>query len=104
MMHVVKGWVVRVVLAAPGLRAPRGFAESTPKGTVVMFMVAGAALVIFARPFTLWSLRPYFSKQRLAERNQPGHRRLQLFVRASCITSVLTGLFFVVAGVVSLLK
>jgi hypothetical protein len=67
-------------------------------------MVAGAVLVIFARRFTLWSLRPYFSKQRLAERTQPGHRRLRMFVTVSWVTSVLVGLFFVVAGIVSLLK
>jgi hypothetical protein len=67
-------------------------------------MVAGAVLVIFARRFTLWSLRPYFSKRRLAERNQPGHRRLQTFVTVSWLTGVLVGLFFVALGIVSLLK
>jgi hypothetical protein len=79
-------------------------AASGGEGEVVLFMVAGAVLAIFARPFTLWSLRPYFSKQQLAERYQPGHRRLQLFVRVSCVTSVLVGLFFFGWGVVTLLK
>jgi hypothetical protein len=60
--------------------------------------------VIFARRFTLWSLRPFVSKQRLAELNQPGHRRLRMFVNVSWVTSVLVGLFFVVTGIVSLLK
>jgi hypothetical protein len=77
---------------------------SDGNGEVVLFMVAGAVLVIFARRFTLWSLRPFVSKQRLAERDQPGHRRLQMFITVSWVTSVLVGLFFVVAGIVSLLK
>ena len=74
------------------------------KEQVVLFMVAGAVLVVFARRFTLWSLRPFVSKQRLAERDQPDHRRLQMFINVSWVTSVLIGLFFVVAGIVSLLK
>lgn len=77
---------------------------STPKSTIVLFMVLGAILVIFARRFTLWSLRPYFCKQRLAELDQPDHRRLRMFVNVLWVTGVLTGLFFVVAGIVSLLK
>jgi hypothetical protein len=81
-----------------------GSGASTPTGTIVLFMVAGAVLVIFARRFTLWSLRPFVSKQRVAERDQPGHRRLQMFITVSWVTSVLVGLFFVVAGMVSLLN
>jgi hypothetical protein len=46
-------------------------------------MVLGAILVIFGRRFTLWSLRPYFSKQRLAELDQPDQRRLRMFVNFS---------------------
>jgi hypothetical protein len=77
---------------------------STPKSTIVLFMVLGAILVIFGRRFTLWSLRPYFSKQRLAELDQPGQRRLRMFVNFSRGTGVLIGLFFVVTGILSLLK
>lgn len=77
---------------------------STPKSTIVLFMVPGAVLAVFACRFTLWSLRPYFSKQRLAELDQPGHRRLRMFVNVSWVTGVLIGLFFVVTGIVSLLK
>jgi hypothetical protein len=72
-------------------------------GVIVMFMVLGAALVIFARPFAVLSLRPYFSKQQLAERDKPEHRRLQLFVTVTCAIEVIFGLSFVVAGVVALL-
>jgi hypothetical protein len=77
---------------------------STPKSTIVLFMVLGAVLAVFARRFTLWSLRPYFSKQRLAELDQPGQRRLRMFVNFSRGTGVVIGLFFVVTGIVSLLK
>jgi ABC-type amino acid transport system permease subunit len=77
---------------------------STPKSTIVLFMVLGAVLAVFARRFTLWSLRPYFSKQRLAELDQPGQRRLRMFVNFSRGTGVLIGLFFVVTGIVGLLK
>jgi len=76
---------------------------SDGNGEVVLFMVLGAVLAVFARRFTLWSLRPYFSKQRLAELDQPDHRRLRMFVNVLWVTGVLTGLFFVVAGIVSLL-
>jgi ABC-type amino acid transport system permease subunit len=69
-----------------------------------LFVVLGAVLAVFARRFTLWSLRPYFSKQRLAELDQPGQRRLRMFVNFSRGTGVLIGLFFVVTGIVSLLK
>jgi hypothetical protein len=67
-------------------------------------MVLGAVLAVFARRFTLWSLRPYFSKQRLAELDQPGQHRLRMFVNVSWLTGVLIGLCFVVTGIVSLLK
>jgi hypothetical protein len=72
-------------------------------GVTVVFMVLGAVLVVFARPFALLSLRPYFSKQQLAERDKPEHRRLRLFVTVMCAIEVVVGLFFVVAGVVALL-
>jgi len=67
-------------------------------------MVLGAILLICGRRFTLWSLRPYFSKQRLAELDQPRQRRLRLFVNFSRGTGIIIGLFFVVTGIVSLLK
>lgn len=73
-------------------------------GGVVLFMVLGAVLVVFARPFTAWSLRWVFSQQRLAERNQPGHERLRLYYRFCVAGSVGVGLFFFVAGVFTLLK
>jgi hypothetical protein len=72
-------------------------------GVVVMFMVLGTVLVVFARPFALLSLRPYFSKQQLAERDKPEHWRLRLFVTLTCAIEIVVGLFFVVAGVISLL-
>jgi hypothetical protein len=71
-------------------------------GVIVMFMVLGALLVVFARPFALLSLRPYFSKQHLAERHEPEHRRLRRFVAATIAIEVGVGLFFVVAGLVAL--
>lgn len=77
---------------------------STPTSTIVLFMVLGAILLICGRRFTLWSLRPYFSKQRLAELDQPRQRRLRLFVNFSRGTGIIIGLFFVVTGIVSLLK
>jgi hypothetical protein len=73
-------------------------------GGIVLFMVLGAMLAIFARPSTLWSLRWVFSSQQLAERNQPGHRRLRLFYRFGVAGHIGLGLFFFVAGVVVLLK
>jgi hypothetical protein len=73
-------------------------------GGVVLFMVVGMVLAVFARPFTAWSLRRVFSEQQLAERNQPGHRRLRLYYRFCVAGSVGVGLFFVIAGVVVLLK
>jgi hypothetical protein len=72
-------------------------------GVIVVFMVLGAVLVVFARPFALLSLRPYFSKQQLAERDRPEHRRLRVFVTVTSAIEVAVGLFFVVAGVVTLL-
>jgi hypothetical protein len=72
-------------------------------GVIVLFMVVGGALVIFARPFAMFSLRPYFTKQELAELDKPEHRRLRLIFRVSCAIEVVVGLFFVVAGLVSLL-
>jgi hypothetical protein len=79
-------------------------ASSGGNGEVALFMVAGAILLIFGRRFTLWSLRPYFSKQRLAELDQPGQRRLRMFVNFSRGIGVLVGLFFVISGLVVLLK
>jgi hypothetical protein len=73
-------------------------------GGVVLFMALGVVLAVFARPFTAWSLRWVFSQQQLAERNQPGHRRLRLYYRFCVAGSVGVGLFFFVAGVVTLLK
>jgi hypothetical protein len=72
-------------------------------GVIVMFMVLGAVLVVFARPFALLSLRPYFSRQQLAERHKPEHRRLRVFVTVTCVIEIVFGLFFVVGGVVALL-
>ena len=72
-------------------------------GVIVVFMVLGAVLVVFARPFALLSLRPYFSKQQLTERHKPEHRRLQLLVTVTCAIEVVVGLFFVAAGIVSFL-
>jgi RHS repeat-associated protein len=45
-------------------------------GGVVLFMVLGVVLAVFARPFTAWSLRWVFSQQQLAERNEQGSTRL----------------------------
>jgi hypothetical protein len=73
-------------------------------GGVVLFMVVGAVLAVFARPFTTWSLRRVFSQQQLAERNEPGHARLRFYYRFCVAGSVGVGLFFVISGVVVLLK
>lgn len=72
-------------------------------GGVVLFMVVGAVLAVFARPFTACSLRWVFSQQQLAERNEPAHERLRWYYRFCVAGSVGVGLFFVVAGVVTLL-
>lgn len=73
-------------------------------GGAVLFMVLGAVLAVFARPSTAWSLRWVFSRQHLAERNQPGHARLRLYYRLCVAGHIGLGLFFFVAGAVTLLK
>jgi len=73
-------------------------------GGVVFFMVLGAVLTVFARPFTAWSLRWVFSQQQLAERNEPGHERLRFYYRFCVAGHIGLGLFFVISGVVVLLK
>ncbi len=73
-------------------------------GAVVLFMVIGTVIAVFARPLTLRSLRWGFSAQQLAERNQPGHGRLRLFYRFCVAGHICLGLFFFGAGVFTLLN
>jgi hypothetical protein len=70
---------------------------------IVLFIVLGAVLAVFARTLTAWSLRWGFSAQQLAERNRPSHERLRLFYRLCVAGHIGLGLFFFVAGVVTLL-
>ena len=67
-------------------------------------MVIGAVLAVFARLLTVRSICWGFAAQQLAERNQPGHGRLRWFYRFCVAGHVGLGLFFFVAGVVTLLK
>jgi hypothetical protein len=46
-------------------------------GAPVLFGLAGAAIALFARQSVRFSLRPFVSKQRLAEMDKPEHRRLR---------------------------
>jgi len=73
-------------------------------GVVVLFMLLGAVLVVFARPFTASNLRPFVSKEQLAERNQPNHRRVRRFYRVGVAMHIVVGLCFFVSGVVILVK
>jgi hypothetical protein len=65
----------------------------------VVFVVIGVAFLIFGRQFAQLNLRPFVSKQQIAERNKPGHRRLRIAFAWIWATNILVGLFFIFDGV-----
>lgn len=67
-------------------------------GNIVAVLI-GVAFLIFGRQFAQLNLRPFVSKQQIAERNEPGHRRLRLAFTWIWATNILVGLFLILDGV-----
>ena len=71
-------------------------------GGPVFFGLAGLMLVLLARWSVLVSLRPFYSKQRLAALDKPENRHLRRWVVVGTAINVAVGLFFVMAAILAL--
>jgi hypothetical protein len=67
-------------------------------GDIVVVLV-GVAFLVFGRQFAQINLRPFVSRQQLAERGKPGHRRLRMAFTWIWAANIAVGLIFIYAGV-----
>lgn len=65
----------------------------------VVFLLGGAAMIIFARRIARSRLTAYFSQREIAASAQPGHGRVRLAIAGVAVANAVLGLGAIYVGV-----